>query len=132
MIADPRQTIHYPYELMEKEGKTIFNPTPLLRSLLDDLTAGLDKSIIAGRFHYTLAVMIAEVCVTIRQKTSLNKVVLSGGVFQNCLLTELTATRLEKAGFKVLTHSLVPPNDGGISLGQAAVAAAKYPGLRQA
>ncbi len=131
MIADPRQASHYPYELAEGEGQIIFDPKPLIRSLVDDLVSGLDKAIIAGRFHYTLSIMIAEVCVTIRQRTSLNKVALSGGVFQNCLLTELTVARLEKAGFKVLTHSLVPPNDGGISLGQAAVAAAKSPGLLQ-
>ena len=131
MIADPRQASHYPYELSESKGQIIFDPNPLIRSLVDDLVSGLDKAIIAGRFHYTRSIMIAEVCVIIRQKTSLNKVVLSGGVFQNCLLTELTVARLEKAGFKVLTHSLVPPNDGGLALGQAAVAAAKFPGLMQ-
>jgi hydrogenase maturation protein HypF len=79
---------------------------------------------IAGRFHLSIATMIEEVCSELRQRTGLKRVVLSGGVFQNCLLTETTLARLEKSGFEVLIHSLVPPNDGGLALGQAAVAAA--------
>jgi hydrogenase maturation protein HypF len=67
--------------------------------------------------------MIEEVCAQVRQNTGLKRVVLSGGVFQNCLLTEMVLLRLEKSGFHVLTHSLVPPNDGGLALGQAVVAA---------
>jgi hydrogenase maturation protein HypF len=66
--------------------------------------------------------MIEEACTQIRRKTGVAQVVLSGGVFQNCLLTEMTLTCLGRSGFKVLTHSLVPPNDGGIALGQAVVA----------
>jgi hydrogenase maturation protein HypF len=67
--------------------------------------------------------MIEEVCAQVRQNTGLKRVVLSGGVFQNCLLTEMVLLRLEKSGFQILTHSLVPPNDGGLALGQAVVAA---------
>jgi hydrogenase maturation protein HypF len=67
--------------------------------------------------------MIEEVCAQLRQQTGLKQVVLSGGVFQNCLLTEMVVSRLEKSGLAVLTHSLVPPNDGGLALGQAVVAA---------
>ena len=64
-------------------------------------------------------------CLLLRDKTGLNLVALSGGVFQNGLLISSLKSRLEQLDFEVLTHSLVPPNDGGLSLGQAAVAAAR-------
>ncbi|MFZ2087376.1 MAG: hypothetical protein WAU47_02270, partial [Desulfobaccales bacterium] len=65
------------------------------------------------------------ICVTVRERTGLNMAALSGGVFQNGLLAMSLKTRLEHQGFEVLTHRLVPPNDGGLSLGQAAIAAAR-------
>ena len=66
--------------------------------------------------------MVRQVCLVLRARRGLEMVALSGGVFQNALLTTLVRERLERAGFTVLTHSLVPPNDGGIALGQAVVA----------
>ncbi len=75
--------------------------------------------IIAGRFHITVAEMIKKVCELIRGMTGIKDVVLTGGVFQNRLLLRLTKNILKESGFEVITHRKVPPNDGGISLGQA-------------
>ena len=66
--------------------------------------------------------MIGEICEYLRGKSRVNSVVLSGGVFQNSLLTQKAKFQLEKADFEVLTHSRVPPNDGGLALGQAVIA----------
>ncbi len=80
---------------------------------------------IAARFHNGVVDAIVEGCVTLRETTGLDTVALSGGVFQNLLLLDRTVDGLCGKGFRVLTHSRVPTNDGGISLGQAAVAAAR-------
>jgi len=122
MISDPFQSKPYPYLLSEDEGRLIFDPLLMIDAIVKDSSEGRPVAEIGGRFHVSLAMMIEEVCSQVRGKTGLAKVVLSGGVFQNCLLTELAVTRLERSGFQILTHSLVPPNDGGIALGQAAVA----------
>ena len=123
MIADPSQTRAYPYQFTADEGRMIFDPLPMITAIMTDLSDGRPVAEIAGSFHFSLALMIEEVCVQIRQETGLARVVLSGGVFQNCLLTTMSLARLNSAGFEVLTHSLVPPNDGGLALGQAAAAA---------
>jgi hydrogenase maturation protein HypF len=90
-----------------------------------DLAAGVPRDIIAARFHNGLAALILDGCLLLRERHGLNTVALSGGVFQNTLLLGRTATRLTANGFTVLTHSRVPCNDGGISLGQAVVAATR-------
>ncbi len=90
-----------------------------------DLVAGVPVPAIAARFHNGVAAAIADVCVRLREQSGIGTVALSGGVFQNLLLTRRVLGRLETAGFAVLTHSRVPCNDGGISLGQAAVAGAR-------
>ena len=122
MLSDPSQSNPYPYLLSDDEGQLIYDPLPMIEAIMKDCLKGRSVAEIGGRFHVSLASMIEEVCTQIRQKTGLGQVVLSGGVFQNCLLTEMTLTALVKSDFVVLTHSLVPPNDGGIALGQAAVA----------
>ena len=127
MIADPVQSQSYPYQLLHVDGQIVFDPLPLIDAITKDNFSGRPVAEIAGRFHFTLAVMIAEICIQVRQQRGLSLVALSGGVFQNCLLTELTLAQLEKSGFKVLTHSLVPPNDGGLALGQAVVASLLNP-----
>jgi hydrogenase maturation protein HypF len=123
MIADPSQSQPYPYLLFHEADRIIFDASPLIDSIIKDHSSGLPVAQVAGRFHLSLAMMIEEVCAQVRQNTGLKRVVLSGGVFQNCLLTEMVLLRLEKSGFQILTHSLVPPNDGGLALGQAVVAA---------
>jgi hydrogenase maturation protein HypF len=96
----------------------------LVRAAVTDLQAGVASEAIATRFHHGLADAIVRICVMLRETTGVNVAALSGGVFQNLLLLERTVAGLEQAGFDVLTHHRVPPNDAGISLGQVVVAAA--------
>jgi hydrogenase maturation protein HypF len=95
----------------------------LISACVEDLERGVPRQLIAARFHNALAALIADACQLVRDRRGLSTVALSGGVFQNQLLLHRTVARLEAAGFAVLTHSRVPCNDGGISLGQAVVAA---------
>jgi hydrogenase maturation protein HypF len=97
----------------------------LVRAVAEDVVAGVDVSTVAARFHNGVAGALVRGCDRVREATGLAAVALSGGVFQNLLLLRRAATALEVGGFRVLLHSRVPPNDGGISLGQAAVAAAR-------
>lgn len=122
MLADPGAIQAYPYAVDDSSGRLIFDHRPLIKSLVEANRGGELVAVSAGRFHSTLAVMVEEVCSRLRQQTGLQVAVLSGGVFQNALLTSLVQERLTASGFEVLTHSLVPPNDGGLSLGQAVVA----------
>ena len=97
----------------------------LVRAVVADLAAGVPRPVVAARFHNGVVDAIVQVCLTLRDRTGLSVVALSGGVFQNLLLLVRSVDRLTANGFRVLTHSRVPTNDGGISLGQAAVAAAR-------
>ena len=97
----------------------------LIRAVTDDLAAGVSIGVISARFHNGVAALIEETCVLLRERHGLATVALSGGVFQNLLLLNQAVRRLEDRGFRVLTHSSVPCNDGGISFGQAVVAAAR-------
>jgi hydrogenase maturation protein HypF len=97
----------------------------LIRACVADLAAGVPRELIAARFHNALAALIVDGCLLLRDAHGLSTVALSGGVFQNRLLLDRTVTALESQGFTVLTHSRVPCNDGGISLGQAVIAAAR-------
>jgi hydrogenase maturation protein HypF len=97
----------------------------LIRAVTDDLAAGVSISVISARFHNGVAALIEETCVLLRERHGLATVALSGGVFQNLLLLNQVVRRLEDRGFRVLTHSSVPCNDGGISFGQAVVAGAR-------
>ncbi len=97
----------------------------LIRSVVADRSAGVHRAVIAGRFHHGVARLIVDMCDRLRERHGLGTVALSGGVFQNVFLLRLSAAMLSESGFDVLTHRQVPPNDGGISLGQAVVAAAR-------
>jgi hydrogenase maturation protein HypF len=94
----------------------------LVGVIANDLAAGMAVPVLAARFHNALAGVVLDVCRRLRDEHGLSTVALSGGVFQNSLLITRCLDGLEGAGFRVLTHRQVPPNDGGISLGQAAVA----------
>jgi hydrogenase maturation protein HypF len=95
---------------------------PLIAAVVRDLRSSVATSVIASRFHNTVASAILEVCRRIRASEALDRVCLSGGTFQNMYLLERVVAGLRGAGFHVFLHSQVPPNDGGISLGQAVVA----------
>jgi hydrogenase maturation protein HypF len=102
----------------------------LVAAAVDDLALGVPAELIAARFHNGVAALIADGCELLREQHGLTTVALSGGVFQNLLLLRRTVTHLEAHGFTVLTHTRVPCNDGGISLGQAVIAAAREPADR--
>lgn len=97
----------------------------LLESIVADVQARVPVPVIGWRFHQTLAEMVRGVCLRIREQEQVDRVALSGGCWQNRLLLGATLSRLRDAGFTVHTHTQTPPNDGGISLGQAVVAAAR-------
>jgi hydrogenase maturation protein HypF len=90
-----------------------------------DFLAGIEPSRIAARFHNSVARMVVEIAGNAARRHGLRVIGLTGGCFQNKLLTEKTSTLLREAGFELLLHSAVPPNDGGIALGQAAAARAR-------
>jgi hydrogenase maturation protein HypF len=93
-----------------------------IRAIVDDILDGISVATIATKFHNTLISVIFEALNIIRKKSGINKVALSGGVFQNKYLLEGTITLLSKNNFEVYTHAAIPANDGGIALGQLAVA----------
>jgi hydrogenase maturation protein HypF len=96
-----------------------------VRAAADDVLAGTPGGVVAARFHRGLARVTGDVCTAIRTRTGHTTVALSGGVFQNAFLLDRTVAELEGHGFRVLTHARIPSNDGGISFGQAAIAAAR-------
>jgi hydrogenase maturation protein HypF len=122
-LADPAELEAYPAGLETGEGPFQARGADLLHALLDDLTSGVPAPVIAARFHHGVAALIEAGCLRLRESHGLGTVALSGGVFQNLLLLNAAVARLEAQGFRVLLHARVPCNDGGISLGQAMVAA---------
>jgi hydrogenase maturation protein HypF len=125
MAADPNEQGIYPAPVLQNGETLVLDTVAIFRGAVEDRLADLDQAIIAGRFHQSLAEGLTRMCVKTRECTGLNLAALSGGVFQNALLVMSLKNRLEEQGFEVLTHRLVPPNDGGLSLGQAAIAAAR-------
>lgn len=107
--------------LVTRHSSLVLDWEPMIRAILADLRRGIAPGVISARFHNTLV----EGIVSVAQAVGQARVALSGGCFQNRRLTEHTARRLREAGFEVLLHRQVPPNDGGISLGQIAIAAAQ-------
>jgi hydrogenase maturation protein HypF len=126
-LADPRERSSYPVPLEDAGGSGQFRVMVggLVRLVVQDVENATEPAVVAARFHNALADALVAACRRARELSGLATVALSGGVFQNLLLTERTAAGLEEAGFSVLLHSRVPTNDGGISLGQAAIAGAR-------
>lgn len=113
----------YPMQIIKyRKGNLQLDWEPMLQQLLIDLGSGTPAGTISARFHNGLA----EGMVSMAQEVGLTKVVLSGGCFQNMYLTERAISRLGQEGFKAYTHQRVPPNDGGIALGQAVMAAMQW------
>ncbi|MBE0570134.1 MAG: carbamoyltransferase HypF [Ignavibacteriaceae bacterium] len=113
--ADLNEKGCYPFEIKESD-KLIIDWQPIIISMINDLRKDINSSAISTKFHNTLAKVILEIV----KRSELNKVVLSGGCFQNALLTERTINLLQENKYKVYWHQRIPPNDGGISLGQIA------------
>jgi hydrogenase maturation protein HypF len=126
-LADPAERGAYPVDLlpgMERAGARppiVLDWGPLLEAVLEDVRRGAPRSLISARFHNGLVLAAVNVAAAVGEE----RVALSGGCFQNRLLTERLAMALEQAGHTVLLHALVPPNDGGVCLGQIIVAAAQ-------
>lgn len=97
----------------------------LIRAVVEDLIQGIEPALIARRFHHSVATLLAQSCLQVRAQTGITKVALSGGVFQNKLLLEDLISLLQQDNFQVYRNRRVPPNDGGLALGQAAIAAAQ-------
>ena len=95
---------------------------PAVAAIVEDVTAGVPPAAVADRFHRGVAAMIAAVCRKLRDDTGIVTVGLTGGVFQNARVVRLAVERLQADGFDVLLHERVPPNDGGIALGQSVIA----------
>lgn len=122
-LAAPDADRVYAVDLDEQDGRTIVRTPDVVRGVVEDLLAGVGADRIGSRFHATLAEVIVKTCRRLRDRSGLDRVALSGGVFQNVRLSRLAVEGLGRAGFQVYTHHQVPPNDGGLALGQAAIAA---------
>jgi len=112
----------YPFSIVEQQGVKMVKLGELISAVVQDIRNQIPAPVISVKFHRTMAQIITDMCNVIAREKGINRVGLSGGVFQNRLLLRQTASALHKEGFNVLTHRLVPCNDGGISLGQAVVA----------
>lgn len=123
--ADPDERGAYPARLLDDGPLVTIQAADLVRAVVEDMRGGAGPARVSARFHNGLAAATAAACVRLREDTGIGTVALSGGVFQNRLLLDGLVRALRLQGLRVLTHREVPPNDGGISLGQAAVAAAR-------
>ena len=119
-IADASRAESYEFEL-SSDGHVI-RAEAVIRRAVEDLLDDVPHRVVSAKFHQGVARLITTIACRTRDERRLNRVVLSGGVFQNMLLLESTRRMLASVGLEVFTHRRVPPNDGGISFGQAAVA----------
>ena len=133
-MVDPDVKGAYPFNIEIDYGGNntadnvtrIIDPTPLINSIVYDLNKDVPASIISARFHNSVAEIVMNLCTSLREEYNLSTIALSGGVWQNLTLFRKSVELLQKHSFTVLTHSQVPCNDGGISLGQAVIAAKRY------
>ncbi len=105
------------------DGTLELDPAPVLAAAVRDVVGGTPSPVVSGRFHEAVAGAVADVARRVRATRDVQTIGLTGGVFQNALMTSRCQRLLEEAGFEVLVHRRVPPNDGGLALGQAVVAA---------
>jgi len=108
----------YEVQVQESNGPAIIDWHPAVKAAIADLLAGASAAAVSSRFHN----MLVESLIEIARRTGLERVVLSGGCFQNRYLTETSVQRLKQEGFQPYWHQRVPPNDGGICLGQVIAA----------
>lgn len=125
-LVDRAETSYHEVALLDgQDGQFELDGVGLFRLLAQDVAAGVAPGVVAARFHNSLARMVVAACRRARDLTGLGSVALSGGVFQNQVLTERVSSGLLAAGFSVLVHHRAPTNDGGVSLGQAMVVGAQ-------
>ncbi|MGY1503576.1 carbamoyltransferase HypF [Streptomyces sp. QTS52] len=131
LLAPAEDTTGYAFALHESEesrGRVVrADPAPVLAAIVGDLRAGVEPALIAARFHRGVTGLVHGICALARERHGLDTVALTGGVFANTLLSAACAAVLRDDGFTVLRHHLVPPNDGGLALGQLMVAARATP-----
>lgn len=125
MAASGEEGAPYPVTLVAENARWIISTRPLFAALVEDLARNDSVGIISRRFHNGLVEGFVQLAVKLRKKSDLNRVCLSGGTFHNIYLSGRLEARLREAGFEVFTQREVPSGDGGLSLGQALVAAAK-------
>jgi hydrogenase maturation protein HypF len=147
-LANARQEINYEAQaaieleaLVDPDEKGMYffaivddniDPVPVIREIIDDLRVGLSVQRIAARFHHGVAYMVDQVCRALKDRSGIEEVALSGGVWQNMVLLSRTVKLLRQSGFKIYIHRQVPTNDGGLSLGQAVIAARRLAHGQQA
>jgi hydrogenase maturation protein HypF len=112
-------TATYEFSLDLTQSPALIDPTPVIEAVVDDIRSGVTAGVVGVRFHRAVADLIVRLATTVVTDTP--TVALSGGVFQNALLLRLALCGLRDKGFDVITHRFVPPNDGGIALGQLLV-----------
>jgi hydrogenase maturation protein HypF len=116
----------YPIDLDTTTDPWTIDTRPLLRHIVQALARSTPSRTVAHCFHNSVAHIIEVACCKLRERTGVDKVCLSGGTFQNSTLLARVAARLGAQGLAVYLHSQVPPNDGGLSLGQAVIAASLF------
>jgi hydrogenase maturation protein HypF len=116
----------YPFEVRPGNGAGLIDPLPMIHAIVDDLRQRQPVSCIAARFHNTLVMLVDRLCHQLRQQSGLSQVVLSGGVWQNRTLLQRVAAMLKNDNFDVLIHQRIPANDGGLAVGQVAIAAHRF------
>jgi hydrogenase maturation protein HypF len=109
----------YGYDIQDFDGIYSISVGECIREIVEGRCSGEDIGVMAYRFHKTIVDLTSETCRMLRDKCGINKVAVSGGVFQNGVLFGMLMRALRYNGFEVFYNTIVPPNDGGISLGQA-------------
>jgi hydrogenase maturation protein HypF len=122
-IDESGQDTGYPFAIREAGDEWIIDSHPLFEALVQDMRESVATGIISHKFHMGFVDVMGRAADLVRGRTGLDRICLSGGSFQNCFLSQHLQQRLEQQGFQVFTHAEVPCGDGGISLGQALVAA---------
>jgi hydrogenase maturation protein HypF len=121
-LIEDESSSFYPYKLIKSDNEFLIDTMPLITALIKDKNIGTSKKVLSQRFHNTVIEFSVEVCKNLRALYNINVAVLSGGVFQNTYLLKYLTKALEQQGFVVYSHSSIPTNDGGISLGQTVIA----------
>lgn len=121
-ICSEKNNESYEFKIKEIEEKFILDFSHIIKGIICDIDSKININIIARKFHNTIIKSTIEIAIYIREKTNINTVVISGGVFQNQILFKGVVKGLERHKFNVATHKIIPCNDSGVSLGQLIIA----------